>query len=155
MTKIHNIDTVPAEFTDDPELISAMSTRYLGALAGSERIYVNVDYVKPGGKSVKYHSHSHQEEFFLVLRGSGTLRIQDQHLAVKQGDFIAKPAGKGIAHQFINDGEGVLEILDCGVPAPDDVIDYPDENIRYVKAEGRVLRDDVEIQDWSSDPNEA
>jgi uncharacterized cupin superfamily protein len=73
-------------------------TKHLGALAGSERIYVNIDYVKPGAKSVRYHSHSLQEEFFLILHGSGKVRIQEKVVPVKQGGFLAKPAGKGIAH---------------------------------------------------------
>jgi uncharacterized cupin superfamily protein len=30
---------------------------------------VNIDYVKPGAKSTKFHSHSLQEEFFLILNG--------------------------------------------------------------------------------------
>lgn len=39
-------------------------TKYLGAAAGSEKIYVNIDYVPSKAYSAKYHSHSQQEEFF-------------------------------------------------------------------------------------------
>lgn len=81
----------------------------------------------PGFKSVKYHSHSRQEEFFLILEGKAKLRINGRVVRVKTGDFLAKPAGKAIAHQFINDGGEVLRILDCGLEDPDDVATYPDE----------------------------
>jgi len=151
--KIYNLETVPESFTDDPDFKSGLKTKYLGAVAGSERIYVNIDYVKPGASSVKYHSHSNQEEFFLILQGSGSVRIQDQILSFKQGDFFAKPAGKGIAHQFINDGPEVLEILDCGTKDKLDVIEYPDEDVLLVKEKGLVFKRNTALKDWSSDPN--
>jgi uncharacterized cupin superfamily protein len=154
MTRILNINNIPKKFVDDPEFVSRMKTAYLGAAAGSERIYVNIDYVKPGAKSVKYHSHSRQEEFFLVLKGNGTLRMKYEELAVKAGDFVAKPAGKDVAHQFINTGSEVLEILDCGLNEPDDTITYPDEGVILFKREKLTFRISDALSNWSSDPNE-
>jgi uncharacterized cupin superfamily protein len=153
MLKILNIDHVPDEFVDDPKFQSQMKTTYLGSAAGSEKIYVNIDYVKPGAKSVKYHSHSRQEEFFLILKGNGTLRMKDQEVKVKTGDFVAKPAGKDIAHQFINTGSEVLEILDCGLNEPDEIICYPDEGIILFKKEKLAFRVADALSDWSPDPN--
>jgi uncharacterized cupin superfamily protein len=49
MVKILNVDSLPEEFIDGPKFESQMRTLYLGAAAGSEKIYVNIDYVKPGG----------------------------------------------------------------------------------------------------------
>ncbi|TCP52201.1 putative cupin superfamily protein [Tumebacillus sp. BK434] len=151
MTKIHNVSNMP-KGTD--ESFGPMRTLYLGHAAGSEKLYVNIDYVQPGAKSTKYHSHTTQEEFFLILKGSGTLRILDEEHAVQQGDFIAKPAGKGIAHQFLNTGTEVLEILDCGLQTQDDIVVYPDEDVVYVKP----LKKDFKLADaiagWSSEPNE-
>jgi len=125
MAKVLNLDNIPKEYVDDPNFEGKMKTLYLGAAAGSERIYVNVDFVKPGAKSVKYHAHSRQEECFLILAGAGVLRMDDKEIPVKKGDFVAKPAGRGIAHQFINTGTEILEILDCGLTEADDVITYP------------------------------
>lgn len=153
MPKISNLEAVPDEYTDDPGFESQLKTKYLGALAGSERIYVNIDYVKPGAKSVKYHSHSLQEEFFLILRGRGSVRIQETIVPVKQGDFFAKPAGKEIAHQFINDGDEVLEILDCGINDKNDFVEYPDEDLLLVKKKGMVFKRAETLKDWSSAPN--
>jgi len=153
MPEIFNLDKVPDKYMDDPEFESGLKTKYLGVLAGSEQIYVNIDYVKPGAKSVKYHSHSLQEEFFLVLSGKGRVRIQDKFFPVIKGDFFAKPAGLGIAHQFINDSDELLEILDCGTNNENDLIDYPDEDLLKVKKNGMVFRKRDELKDWSSDPN--
>jgi uncharacterized cupin superfamily protein len=153
MNEIFSLQSMPPDFVDDPLFQSKMMTRRLGDQAGSERLYVNVDSVKPGAKSAKYHSHSSQEEFFLILRGSGSLRLQGRVIPVKEGDFFAKPAGRGIAHQFVNDGDGVLEILDCGTREKHDVVEYPDEDALYVKDQGLVFEKKKAIEGWSSDPD--
>jgi uncharacterized cupin superfamily protein len=153
MLKILNMDDLPPEFVDDPEFESQMKTLYLGAAARSEKLYVNIDYVKPGAKSVKYHSHSKQEEFFLILEGSGTLRMNDEQTPVKKGDFVAKPAGKEIAHQFINDGSDVLRILDCGLNEKDETVTYPDEQVILLKKQRMAFKISDALKDWSSDPN--
>lgn len=153
MQELHNIDHMPREFMDDPDRETSLSTRYLGVLAGSVSIYVNVDYVKPGAMSVKYHSHSLQEEFFLVLEGVGLLRIEQRKLRVGKGDFISKPPGRGIAHQFINDGDATLVILDCGIRDPDDIIEYPDEGVMVLRNRNLAFRRDEFLGNWSSDPN--
>lgn len=154
MPEVFDLNAVPDEYVDDPGFESQLQTKHLGALAGSKRIYLNIDYVKPGAKSAKYHSHSLQEEFFLILRGRGKVRIQNRIVPVKQGDFLAKPASMMIAHQFINDGTEVLEILDCGTNDNNDLIEYPDEGVLLVKEKGLAFRETESLNDWSSDPNE-
>jgi uncharacterized cupin superfamily protein len=152
MGGIFNLEAIPDDFIDDPLFQSKLSTKRLGGLAGSERLYVNLDCVKPGGVSVKYHSHSMQEEFFLIVRGKGRVRLRGKEHPVKEGDFFAKPAGKGIAHQFINDGDGILEILDCGTKDRNDVVEYPDEQALYLKDQGLVFEKKNSVKGWSSDP---
>jgi uncharacterized cupin superfamily protein len=153
LTKIINWNDVPPEHTDDPDFASAMKTLLLGNAAGSEKLYVNIDFVKPGGKSCKYHAHARSEEFFMILQGNGTLRMDGEEMPVKKGDCISKPAGRGIAHQFINTGEDILQILDCGLRVPDDVITYPDDDTVYVRGTG-VFRHGDKWTDWSFDANE-
>ena len=151
--KVLNVGKVPKKFIDDPNFQTKMRTLHLGAAAASQRLYVNIDYVKPGAKSVKYHAHSRQEEFFLILKGSAVLRMGGRKIRVKKGDFIAKPAGRGLAHQFINTGPEVLEILDCGLQEAEDVVFYPDEDVFLVKSLGRAFKKTQALKDWSSDPN--
>ena len=67
-----------------------LTTKSLGDAAGSRKIYVNIDYVPPKAYSTKYHSHSQQEEFFMILSGTGTLRLNEEEKTVRQGDFIVK-----------------------------------------------------------------
>ena len=154
MKKIHNLTKLPSEFIDDPKFESKLRTKYLGAAAGSEKLYINIDYVKPGGNSVKYHSHSGQEEFFAILKGNGLLRYNNEEIQVSTNDFFAKPAGKGNSHQFINNSDDILIILDCGTKDVDDEVYYPDEDITYIKKEKNAYKDGKLIKNWSSDPNE-
>lgn len=88
-----------------------------------------------------------------MLRGRGVLRLGDKTYQICEGSCFSKPAGKGIAHQFINDSDDMLEILDVGIPDPDDVIEYPDDGVIYRKAENRAYKDGILVSDWSSDPN--
>ncbi len=153
MKKILNIDNMPREHIDDPNFQSKMQTLLIGNALGCEKIYVNIDYVKPGGKSVKYHSHSKQEEFFLIMQGSGLLRMNGEEVSIKTGDVISKPAGQEIAHQFINNGSEILQILDAGTREKDDIATYPDENVVFIRNKGLVFDIKDCMKGWTSDPN--
>jgi len=67
MINILNINNFPNEYVVD--FLGKANTSYLGKATGSEKIYINIDRILPGSKSAKYHSHTKQEEFFLVLSG--------------------------------------------------------------------------------------
>jgi uncharacterized cupin superfamily protein len=154
MNRVSNIDNISDEYIIDPAFQSKLKTLLIGDAIGSEKIYVNIDFVKPGGVSVKYHSHSKQEEFFLIISGKGILRIDGEEVLVKKGDVISKPCGKDIAHQFINNTSELLQILDVGTREKDDIITYPDENIIYLKDKKLVFKINDNVENWTSEPNE-
>jgi uncharacterized cupin superfamily protein len=151
--KVSNIDHLAEDFIWRDEV--GLTTRMLGMAGGSERIYVNIDSVPVGAYSAKYHSHSSQEEFFLVLEGSGTLRVNGAQFGVGKGDFIAKVAGKNIAHQFFNSGNETLVILDAGTMDDEDTCYYPDEDVYLHKSGGTrtAFRGQDALEGWSSSPN--
>lgn len=151
--KVHKIDNLPSEYVWSDSL--GLVTKSLGAAAGSSKLYVNIDAVPPGAYSTKYHSHSQQEEFFLVLEGAGTLRINDEKIAVSKGDFIAKRAAEGVAHTFYNSGTEVLVLLDVGTIEKEDTCYYPDEDVYLHKSNGqqRVYKGGEIDTEWSSNLN--
>lgn len=128
-------------------------TKFLGGACGSQKIYVNIDVLPPGAYSAKYHAHSLQEEFFMILKGNGMLRTDGGQSAVRQGDIFAKPCGKGNPHQFYNSGDVPLEILDVGTVEKGDIGYYPDEGIRLLRDEHVAFRDGSALRGWDSDPN--
>lgn len=150
---IDNIEKLSKQFIWSDE--AGLVTKSLGESAGSQKLYVNIDYVPPGAFSTKYHSHSQQEEFFLILSGKGTLRLNGQEMEVGKDDFIAKPAGKDIAHTFFNSGNEVLVILDVGTKENEDTCYYPDEDVYMQKSNGvrRIFSGKQTDESWSSDPN--
>lgn len=154
MNNISNINNIPKEYMYDPDFKTKLKTVLIGDAIGCEKIYVNLDYVKPDAESVKYHSHSKQEEFFLIIGGQGILRIDGEEILIKKGDVISKTAGTNIAHQFINNSTEILQILDVGTREKDDVITYPDENVVYIKDKGLVFNINDKINNWTSEPNE-
>ncbi|MDW2796915.1 cupin domain-containing protein [Clostridium boliviensis] len=151
--KIKNIEKLSEQFIWNDEV--GLVTKSLGESAGSQKLYVSIDYVPPGAFSTKYHSHSQQEEFFLVLSGKGILRLNGQEQEVGKDDFIAKPAGKNIAHTFFNSGKEVLVILDVGTRENEDTCYYPDEDVYMQKSNGvrRIFSGKLTDESWSSDPN--
>jgi uncharacterized cupin superfamily protein len=151
MPKVYNLNNVPNEFI--ATFPGNVKTMYLGAASGSEKLYANLDRIPPGLKSAKYHSHTKQEEFFLIMRGKGTLRLNNKEIQVQQGDFVAKPAGKLIAHQFINTGEDVLEILDVGLQTRGDIAYYPDEDVYLIHDAKIVVKGGSNLPNWDSEPN--
>lgn len=154
MATIINIENVDKKYVEDPEFKTKKKTIFMGEAAGSEKIFAQMEFVKPGGKTKKFHSHSEQEEFFYVMKGSGILRINEKEVPVSEGDFFAKPAGRGIAHQFINTGNDILQILDFGLKVEQDIEEYPDEGIILLKKQGMLFRPSDGIVDWNPDPNE-
>ena len=154
MKNIANIGNIPKEYMYDSEFDTKLKTILIGDAIGCEKIYVNIDYVKPGSDSVKYHSHSKQEEFYFIMSGKGTLRIDGKEISIKKGDVISAPAGKDSGHQFINNSKEILQILDVGTREKDDIITYPHENVVYIKDKKLVFNINDEVKGWSSEPNE-
>ena len=101
MKNISNINSIPEQNIYDPDFQSKLKTVCIGDAIGCEKLYVNMDFVKPGAVSVKYHFHSKQEEFYHIMSGSGLLRMNGEEIQVKAGDFVFAPAGKDTGNQFI------------------------------------------------------
>lgn len=152
--KIINIEQIPDHYIERDA--AGLVTKALGAAAGSGKIYVNVDCVPPNAYSTKYHSHSQQEEFFLILSGTGLLRLNNEEHRIQQGDCIAKLPGQHIAHTFYNDSDAALCVLDIGTNEKEDTCYYPDEDVYLLKSNGqrRVFKGASQNLHWTAQPNE-
>ena len=114
-----------------------------------------MDSVPLNAYSTKYHSHSQQEEFFYILAGCGLLRLNETEQEISAGDFLAKPAGQGIAHTFFNSGKEPLVILDFGTVEAEDACYYPEERMFMQKSNGevRVFHEGSLTENWTTEPN--
>jgi uncharacterized cupin superfamily protein len=114
--------------------------RDFGIAAGSARSGLNLIDVAPSARHAPFHCHGAEEEIFVVLSGTGTLRLGAAEHPVRSGHVIARPAGTRIAHQLIA-GEQGLTLLAWGTREPNDVVWYPDSrkvNLRGIGIKARL-----------------
>jgi uncharacterized cupin superfamily protein len=88
--------------------------RAVGRAAGLMRIGVHLVRVPPGTRTSYPHAESEEEEFVYVVSGEVDAWIDGELHRMVAGDFAAFPAGTGICHTFINDGDREALLLSGG-----------------------------------------
>ena len=84
-------------------------------------------YEVPLGKAAfPHHFHCANEEAIFVLDGEGTMRIGNDTVAVRSGDYITFPIGPQSAHQLRNTGTQALRYLCLSTMSTAEVVGYPD-----------------------------
>jgi uncharacterized cupin superfamily protein len=103
---------------------------------GAARLGYNLTELDPGKTAFPYHYHHINEELFLVIEGTGKVRMPDGVHAIKAGDLIACPPGPDAAHQITNDGSVPLKYLALSKMHDPEVVEYPDSG-KYGVTVGR------------------
>jgi uncharacterized cupin superfamily protein len=117
--------------------------RRLGRQAGLERIGINIQRLPPGTRSSWPHAEENEEEFVYVIAGEVDAWIDGHIHRLRAGDLAAFPAGTGICHCFINNGEAEALLLVGGeAMKPGSRIFYPLNPSR---------RQDMQPSDWWDD----
>lgn len=117
--------------------------RSLGSAAGLVRLGINLQRLPPGTRSSWPHAESDEEEFVYVIEGEVDAWIDGEIHRMVAGDFAAFPAGTGICHCFINNGErDVLLLVGGEAPKSTNRIFYPLNPSR---------RTDLKPSEWWSD----
>ncbi|MCB9742861.1 MAG: cupin domain-containing protein [Alphaproteobacteria bacterium] len=80
----------------------------------------------PGRVTMPYHWHGGAEEALFILSGEGTLRVGEDRVTVRAGDWVSFPAGPEHAHQLENTSDAPLSYLCVATEPSTDVIGYPD-----------------------------
>jgi uncharacterized cupin superfamily protein len=117
----------------------AASSGRIGPLLGMQQLGCSFVVLPPGKRASPFHAHHVNEEMFVILEGTGTLRLGPTEHPVKAGDVIACPAGgPGTAHHLVNTGETDLRYLAISTMVRPEVCEYPDS--------GKFLLIDKEIE---------
>ena len=117
--------------------------RRLGKSAGLVRIGINLQRLAPGTRSSWPHAEENEEEFVYVIEGEVDAWINGDLHRLAAGDLAAFPAGTGICHCFINNGDREALLLVGGeAPKPGSRIFYPLNPSR---------RADMKASDWWHD----
>jgi uncharacterized cupin superfamily protein len=91
--------------------------------------------IAPGHRGSVPHSHSAEEEIFVVLEGAATLELwpsprrerdgeAKEDVPLRAGHLVARPPGTGVSHSFRAGAEGVTMLV-YGTREPNDMCWYP------------------------------
>lgn len=128
MTRHQNVinsEDLPWEQTPPHKDKFASVRKQLAAPAGGERIGCSLFRLEPGKAAFPAHVHYGNEEAVYILSGEGSMRLGDEQVPVRQGDYIAMPVA-GPAHQLKNTSQQPLEYLCISTMIHPEVVIYPD-----------------------------
>lgn len=98
-----------AHYPNSSELLSQGAP--VGHKLGLKAIGVHVELLQPGRRTSWPHAESSEEEFAFVLEGTPDVWIDGVLHRLAPGDFVAFPAGTGIAHTFLNNTLHLAKLL--------------------------------------------
>jgi uncharacterized cupin superfamily protein len=146
---IRNFNDVPLETWSRPPLYENLAARLAPGTA-AQKLGASIDTVPPGKQSCPYHFHHAQEEMFIVLQGSGTLRVAGERLPIRAGDVIFIPAGPEYPHHIINTSDAPLQYLSISTRETPEVCEYPDSGKYMAMVRGEGARGFEAIQRTSA-----
>ncbi|MGH6892287.1 MAG: cupin domain-containing protein [Dongiaceae bacterium] len=100
------------QYPGDPEPM-AIGVKFSDRF-GLTRIGIHHERLTPGRRSCYPHAESLEEEFVFILEGEADAWIDGHLHRVTAGDAIAFPAGTGICHNFINNGDADVRMIVIG-----------------------------------------
>ena len=107
------------------------SFRHLTRAAMGGRPYhvgVAIEELPPGKQSCPFHFHMLEEEHLLMLEGECTLRLGEERIRFKAGDYAVFPAGEKTGHCLINETDKPCRYVVIGEDNPNESCVYPDSN---------------------------
>ena len=94
--------------------------------AGAREIGGSVYELAPGASGFNLHAHYGNEELFVVLRGTPTLRTATDEEQLAPGDVVACPRGRDGMHTIANRSQEPALVLAISTANSPDVVIYPE-----------------------------
>jgi mannose-6-phosphate isomerase-like protein (cupin superfamily) len=107
-----NLREIDDSAEDNPELEARFGRKHLD----SEHLGVSYFRYGPGSRAGSAHSHREQEEAYVVVSGSGRLKLDDEIVEVRQWDVIR--VAPQVTRAFEGGPDG-LEIVAVGSDRPE------------------------------------
>jgi uncharacterized cupin superfamily protein len=156
---IRNFNDAALNRETRPPLYDSHGARLAQGTA-AHKLGASVDIVAPGMRSCPYHLHHAQEEMFIVLEGSGTLRVAGELLPLRTGDVVFIPPGPEYPHQIINTSDMPLKYLSISTKEQPEVVEYPDSRKYLASARvggqdhgfARIHRAEDDLDYWDGEP---
>jgi mannose-6-phosphate isomerase-like protein (cupin superfamily) len=123
-----DLDDLGSNFDGPPDLEFRAATKALGL----EHSGLTHQRVPPGYRFPYGHTHKTQEEVYVVVRGGGRMKVDEEIVDLREWDAVRVPPGSWRGYEASPEG---LELLVIGAPSL-----------------GENPRDDVEgTRDWWAD----
>lgn len=150
---VRNVNSVPLQRQQRAPLYDSLTGPVSQGTAAS-KLGAGYDILAPGMRACPYHYHLAQEELFIVLQGSGTLRVAGQKLAITQGDLVFIPPGPEYPHQIINTSSQPLKYLSLSTQERPELCVYPDSGKTGAFHHGLRLmgRAEQALDYWDGEP---
>jgi mannose-6-phosphate isomerase-like protein (cupin superfamily) len=104
-----DLDDLGSNFDGSPDLEFRAATKALGL----ERSGLTYQRVPPDYRFPYGHTHETQEEIYVVVRGSGRMKVDDEIFELTEWDAVRVPPGSWRGYEAGPDG---LELLVIGAP---------------------------------------
>jgi uncharacterized cupin superfamily protein len=155
---IRNFNDATLELQVREPLYESLAAR-LATGTAAYKLGASIDIVPPGKRSCPYHFHHAQEEMFVVLEGSGTLRVAGEMLPLRTGDVAFIPPGPQYPHQIINTSDQPLKYLSVSTRELPEICEYPDSD-KYlamassdgVRSFSAIQRPGTSLDYWDGEP---
>ena len=140
-----NLDELDfVRFPDDPKPFDAAMGE-AGRVIGARKLGYAVGRMRRGEHYCPYHWHNAEEELFVVMAGTPTLRTPRGTFTLRAGDMVAFPATPDGAHRIWNDADEEATVLMIANLDPADACYYPDSRKVMIGDPGAVVRDNPEL----------
>jgi uncharacterized cupin superfamily protein len=107
---------------------SGVSGRPFALAAGARELGGTVYQLAPGASGMNLHAHYGNEELFIVLEGSPTLRTHEGAEELSRGDVVACVRGREGTHTFENRSSEPALLLAISTAHRPDVVIYPESD---------------------------
>jgi len=137
-----HFDADEAHYPGSEELLSIGSP--IGKKTGLTKMGIHIEKLPPWRRTSWPHAESEEEEFVMVLKGNPHVWLDGNLHALVEGDFVAFPAGTGIAHTFINNSASEVLLLVGGeARKKENKVFYPlhPQRNEEMKAKGMLWED--------------
>jgi len=94
--------------------------------AGAQELGGAVYELAPGARGMDFHAHYGNEELFIVLRGTPTLRTLDGEEELRTGDVVSCRRGREGTHTIGNRSQEPALVLAISTANRPDVVIYPE-----------------------------
>jgi uncharacterized cupin superfamily protein len=125
---VMNLSEAPSR-TQEKGTKIGFTSKVLGQATGASGVGCSWYEVAPGRAAFPAHYHCANEEALFVLEGEGTLRLGNDTIALRAGDYVTLPTGPDHAHKLTNTGTEPLRYLCMStLQRGAEVVGYPDSN---------------------------